>query len=146
MTLYRKFGQGLAVLCCVTMFVLAIAYIFAGGGISTVDEESGDIIYFYERSDFQGALLVALAFLVSATANAFAQDCPWIAACISLLPLVMTFYEMAVGNLNFIAAAVVLLLALIHFASNAIAWYDMYQVRKQEKAKVEEAPVPEAEK
>ena len=146
MTMYRKFGQGLAVLCCVAMFVLAIAYVFAGGGISTVDEESGDLIYFYERSNFQGAVLVALSFLVSAVANACAPEFPQIATGISLLPLVMTFYEMAVDNLNFVVAAVILLLAMIHLASNAIEWYDMRQAKKKAKAEAEQAAAPEAAK
>lgn len=148
MTMYRKFGQGLAVLCCIAMFVLAVAYVFADGGISTVDEESGDLIYFYERSNFQGAVLVALSFLVSTVANACAPEFPQIATGISLLPLVMTFYEMAVGNLNFVAAAVVLLLALIHLASNAIEWYDMRQAKKKAKdqaaSEPEQAAAPEA--
>ena len=136
MRMYRKFGQGLAILCCVAMFVLAIAYTFSHG-FSGTDEETGEIIYFFEYVDFQGALLVALAFLVSTVANACAPEFPQIATCISLLPLVLTFYEMAVGNLNFVAAAVVLLLALIHTASNALDWYDSYVFKKQEKTEKE---------
>ena len=139
MTLYRKFGQGVAVLCCIAMFVLAIVYIFTNG-FSNVDEESGEIIYFFEYTDFQGALLVALSFLVSTVANACAVEFPQIATGISLLPLVMTFYEMAIGNLNFVAAAVVLLLALIHLVSNAIEWYDVLQAKKNAPKEAEQSP------
>ena len=137
MRLYRKFGQGVAVLCCIAMFVLAIAYFFVHG-FSEVDKESGEIIYFFEYNDFQGALLVALSFLVSAVANACTVEFPQIATGIAALPLVMTFYEMAMGNLNAVAAAVVLLLALIHLVSNALEWYDMYQTKKKAKKEAAE--------
>lgn len=129
MTLYRKFGQGMAILCCVAMFVMAIVFVVSGG-FSVVDEESNDVIYFYERSNFQGAVFVAASFLVSVIANMFAIDLPQVATGISLLPLVMTFYEMAVENLNFVVAAVILLLALIHVAGNAIAWWDLHKTKK----------------
>ena len=132
MTMYRKFGQGMAVLCCVAMFILAIVYVFVNG-FSNVNEESGEIIYFYEYINFQSSLLIALSFLVSAVANGCAGEFPQIATGISVLPLVMTFYEMAIGNMNFVAAAVILLLSLIHFASNAIEWYDMWQAKKKAK-------------
>ena len=132
MRMYRKFGQGVAVLCCIAMFVLAIAYFFVHG-FSEVDKESGEIIYFFEYNDFQGALLVALSFLVSTVANACTVEFPQIATGIAALPLVMTFYEMAVENLNFVLAAVLLLLALIHTASNFIAWYDMHEWKKTHK-------------
>ena len=132
MTLYRKFGQGLAILCCVAMFVMTVVLVISGG-ISAVDEESKEVIYFYERANFQGAAFVAAAFLISVIANGVAADLPQVGAVISLLPLVMTFYEMAVENLNFVLAAVLLLLALIHTASNFIAWYDMHEWKKTHK-------------
>lgn len=132
MTLYRKFGQGLAILCCAAMLVMAVVLVISGG-ISAVDEESKEIIYFYERANFQGAAFVAAAFLISVIANGVAVDLPQVGAVISLLPLVMTFYEMAVENLNFVVAAVLLLLALIHTASNFIAWYDMHEWKKTHK-------------
>lgn len=132
MTLYRKFGQGLAILCCIAMFVMAVVAVVSGG-FSTVNEEEGTVTYFYERADFQGPMFVAAAFLISVVANQFAYDLPQIATGISILPLAMTFYEMAVENLHFVVSAVVLLLALIHLASNAIAWWDLYQVKKAEK-------------
>ena len=132
MTLYRKFGQGLAILCCVAMFVMTVVLVISGG-ISAVDEESKEVVYFYERANFQGAAFVAAAFLISVIANGVAADLPQVGAVISLLPLVMTFYEMAVENLNFVLAAVLLLLALIHTASNFIAWYDMHEWKKTHK-------------
>ena len=157
MRMYRKFGQGLAILCFIVMFALAIGYLFSHGVFTASEEtggvlpfslyeedaETGDLIYFYEHTDFQGAILVALAFLVSAVANVCVPDYPQIAVGISLLPLVLTFYEMAVGNLNFVVAAVVLLMALIHMASNALDWYDMYIFKKQEKAEQEAAETAE---
>lgn len=133
MTLYRRFGQGLAILCCIAMFALALANVL-DTGFSNIEEETGEVIYFFEYGDFQGALLVALAFLISAVANVCASDFPQIATGISLLPLFLTFYEMAVSDLHFVAAAVVLLLALIHVASNAISWYDMVMVQRAKKA------------
>ena len=52
----------------------------------------------------------------------------------------MSFYEMAVGNLHFVAAAVILLMAIVHVASNAIAWYDMsVTVKKSKKSQQEDA-------
>ena len=137
MTLYRKFGQGVVVLCCVAMFALAVVYVFTNG-ISHVDSDSGEVIYFFQYNDFQGALLVALGFLISAVANVCTVEFPQVATGVSLLPLALTFYEMAVGNLNFIAASVVLLLALIHMASNALEWYDMSQTKKQASAETEQ--------
>lgn len=139
MTLYRKFGQGLAILCCAAMFAMAIVLVISGG-ISTVDEESKEIVYFYEKADFQGAAFVAAAFLISVITNAIAADLPQVSSVISLLPLVMTFYEMAVSNLNFVLAAVLLLLALIHTASNFIAWYDMHEWKKAHKTPTTAAP------
>ena len=153
MRMYRKFGQGVAILCCVAMFVLAIVFFISHGtadaagkteglfkfALSSVDQETGEVVRFYEYIDFQAALLVALAFLVSTVANGCSPDFPQIATGISLLPLVLTFYEMAVGNLNFVAAAIVLLMALIHFASNALEWYDNYQLKKQEQVENEAA-------
>ena len=157
MRMYRKFGQALAVLCCVVMFALAIGYLFSHGvftkneetgsslpfSLYTTDEETGENIYFYEHADFQGALLVSLAFLVSAVANACVPDYPQIAAGISLLPFGLSAYEMAIGNLNFVVAAVILLLALIHLASNALDWYDTYVFKRQEKAEQEAAEAAE---
>lgn len=148
MRMYRKFGQALAILCCVVMFALAIGYLFSHGVFTpnaetgsitlyTTDEETGEEIYFYEHADFQAALLVALAFLVSTVANACVPDHPQIATGISLLPFVLTFYEMAVGNMNFVVAAVVLLMALIHVVSNALDWYDTHAFKKQERAEKE---------
>ena len=141
MTLYRKFGQGLAILCCVAMFAMAVVLVITDG-ISAVDEESKEVIYFYERADFQGAAFVAAAFLISVIANGVAADLPQVGAVISLLPLVMTFYEMAVENLNFVLAAVLLLLTLIHTASNFIAWYDMHEWKKTHKLPT--TPEPES--
>ena len=137
MTLYRKFGQALAILCCIAMLAMAVVLVITGG-ISNQDEETKELVYFYERSDVQGAAFVAIAFLISVIANAIASDLPHIASFISLLPLVMTFYEMAMENLNFVLAAVLLLLALIHVASNFIAWWDMHEWNKTHKAQPKE--------
>ena len=129
MTLYRKFGQGMAILCCAAMLAMTAICIFTGG-ITTQDEETKELIYFYERANVQGAAFVAAAFLISVIANAIASDLPQVGTVISLLPVVITFYEMAVNNLNFILATVLLLLALIHTASNGIAWYDQCEWKK----------------
>lgn len=123
MTLYRKFGNALAVLVCIAMAVMCVVFVITNG-VSTVDADKGEVIYFYEKATFQGYLFVALSFWVSVIANICAVELSQISTGISLLPLVMTFYEMAVGNMNFVVAAIVLLLALIHVASNAIAWHD----------------------
>lgn len=140
MTLYRKFGQGLAILCCLAMFVMAVALVISGG-VSNVDEKSGDVIYFYERANFQGAMFVALSFLISVVANFVAKDYPQIASVLSALPLAITFYEMAVENLHFVLAAVLLLLALIHLVSNIIAWWDLMQWKNAHRsAAAEETP------
>ena len=69
MTLYRKFGQGLAILCCITMFVMT-AVLIISGGISNQDADTKELIYFYERADVQAAAFVAISFLISAVANA----------------------------------------------------------------------------
>ena len=103
MTLYRKFGQGMAILCCIAMFAMTVVLIISGG-ISNQNEETKELVYFYERANVQGAAFVAVAFLISAIANAIASDLPQVGSIISLLPLVITFYEMAVNNLNFILA------------------------------------------
>ena len=129
MTLYRKFGQGMAILCCIAMLAMTVVLIISGG-ISAQDEETKELVYFYERANVQGAAFVALAFLISVIANAIASDLPQVGSVISLLPVVITFYEMAVENLNFILAAVLLLLGLIHAASNFIAWYDLNEWKK----------------
>ena len=129
MTLYRKFGQGMAILCCIAMFAMTVVLIISGG-ISAQDEETKELVYFYERANVQGAAFVALAFLISVIANAIASDLPQVGSVISLLPIVITFYEMAVENLNFILAAVLFLLGLIHVASNFIAWYDLNEWKK----------------
>ena len=129
MTLYRKFGQGLAILCCVAMFAMT-AVLIISGGISNQDSETKELVYFYERSDVQAAAFVALSFLISVVANAVTADLPQVAALASLVPLGMTFYEMAFENMNYILAAVLLLLALIHSASNFIAWWDLHEWNK----------------
>lgn len=129
MTLYRKFGQGLAILCCITMFVMT-AVLIISGGISNQDADTKELIYFYERADVQAAAFVAISFLISAVANALTVDLPQVASIASLIPLIMTFYEMAFENMNYILAAVLLLLALIHVASNFIAWWDMNEWNK----------------
>ncbi len=138
MTLYRKFGQGMAILCCIAMFAMTVVLIISGG-ISNQNEETKELVYFYERANVQGAAFVAVAFLISAIANAIASDLPQVGSIISLLPLVITFYEMAVNNLNFILAAVLLLLALIHTASNFIAWYDQCEWKKAHPMQTETA-------
>lgn len=133
MTLYRKFGQGVAVLCCVAMFVLGLICAM-DTGFSTLDEESGELIYFFEYTNFQASMLVSLAFLVSVVANLSAADFPQLATGIALLPFILTFYEMAVKDINFVLAAVILLLSLVHLAANGIAWYDMETTKRKEAA------------
>lgn len=142
MTLYRKFGQGLAILCCIAMFVMTVVLIISGG-ISNQDKETKELVYFYERSDVQAAAFVALSFLISTVANALTVDLPQVAAIASLVPLIMTFYQMAFENMNYILAAVLLLLALIHTASNFIAWWDYCEWNKAHpKAPVTEEEAP----
>ena len=144
MTLYRKFGQGLAILCCIAMFAMT-AVLIVTGGISNQDEETKELVYFYERADVQAAAFVALSFLISTVANAITADLPQVAAIASLVPLVMTFYEMAFENLNFILAAILLLLTLIHVASNFIAWWDLHEWNKTHpKAPAAEEAAPKA--
>ena len=129
MTLYRKFGQSLAILCCVAMFAMTVVLIISGG-ISNQDSETKELVYFYERSDVQTSFLIAVSFLVSVIANAATVDLPQVASLASLIPLGMTFYEMAFENMNYVVAAVLLLLALIHTVSNFIAWWDLHEWNK----------------
>ena len=143
MTLYRKFGQALAILCCITMLAMVVVLVVTGG-ISSQDEETKELVYFYERSEVQTAGFVTLAFLISVIANFVAADLPQIAAPISLLPLVMTFYEMAMEKMNYVVASVLILMALIHTASNFIAWWDMHEWNKAHKASPEEENLSES--
>ena len=143
MTLYRKFGQALAILCCITMLAMVVVLVVTGG-ISSQDEETKELVYFYERSEVQTAGFVTLAFLISVIANFVAADLPQIAAPISLLPLVMTFYEMAMEKMNYVVASVLILMALIHTASNFIAWWDMHEWNKAHKASPGEEPLSES--
>jgi hypothetical protein len=142
MTLYRKFGQALAILCCITMLAMAVVLVITGG-ISNQDEETKELIYFYERSDVQASFFITLAFLISVIANFVAADLPQIAAPISLLPLVMTFYEMAMENMNYVVASILLLLALIHTVSNFIAWWDMREWNRAHKVSEESSTAEE---
>ena len=130
MTLYRKFGQVLAVLVCVVLLVMCVVTVVTNG-FYTVDTEKGSVTYFYERSDFQGYLFVALAFLISAVGNACMVEHPQIATVLSVLPIAMTVYQMADDNLIYVPAAVILLLGLIHLSCNGLAWYDMRQWKQQ---------------
>ena len=142
MTLYRKFGQTLAILCCITMLAMAVVLVITGG-ISNQDEETKELIYFYERSDVQASFFITLAVLISVIANFVAADLPQIAAPISLLPLVMTFYEMAMENMNYVVASILLLLALIHTVSNFIAWWDMRAWNRAHKVSEESSTAEE---
>jgi len=133
MRIYQKFGNTLAVLLCIAAFVMC-AVLVIKDGVSTVDTDTGVTTYFYEKSDFQGYLFVALSFLVSAVATSCATEVPLVAAGISLLPLAMTFYQFASDNLFEIVAAIVLLLAMIHVACNVLAWWDQQADKAKEKA------------
>lgn len=136
MRIYQKFGNTLAVLVCIAAFVMC-AVLVIKDGVSTVDTDTGVTTYFYEKGDFQGYLFVALSFLVSAVATACAADLPLVSAGISILPLAMSFYQFAVGNLFEIVAAIVLLLALIHVACNVLAWWDQQADKAKAKAKAQ---------
>lgn len=123
MPLYRKFTTFVAILIVIAMLALCVAQYFTYGKFQ-VSESTGEKIYFFQTGAFLTALLLAIVFAVSVVGVFILPSLPQVSTIVSIVAFGIAFYEMAVGDMNFIVAAVVLLLAGLHIAGNAIFWFE----------------------
>lgn len=134
MQLYRKFTTFISGLIVVAMLAICVAQYFVFG-FSQLNNDTGEVTYFFQTRVFLTSLLVALVYFVSLLSCVILPGIPQMGTLISLAAFGVTFYQMAIGDMTYgdseyIVAAVVLLLGAIHVAGNALAWYDLWKQKK----------------